>query len=915
MSTNSVMTQATHVLIVDDDPDIRDALSDMLEHEGYRVHAVGTGVEAIRQARQTHYEAALLDMQLPDLHGHVVMKFLMDADPKLPIIAITAYAVEKNTIGSLTRGAFAYVTKPYNSTELKATLRKAIGVKALAVKAERVETALSESEERFRCLVESAPDAIIVGDQRGHIISWNQSAQRMFSYTDEEVLGKPLTLLMPARYREAHHKGLERLRSTGQATMIGRTMELHGLRKDGTEFPLELSLACWKTKEGTFYSGIIRDITERRRTEEHLAARSATTRVLAESATLREATPKLLQAISERLGWDLGALWNVDRPANVLRCVEIWHAPHAGFAEFIDSSRERTFAPGIGLPGRVWATGTPVWVPDVLQDHNFPREAVAAPAGLHGAVGFPILLNGEVLGVLEFFSREIRQPDDALLEMMASIGSQIGQFSERRRAEGALRESEERFRQMAENIREVFWMTDPEKNRIIYISPGYEQIWGRTCQSLYAEPRSWLAAIHPDDRDRVLEAALTKQVSGEYDEEYRIVRPDRSIRWIQDRAFPIRDESGKIYRVTGIAEDITDRKEAQAALRTAYDMMEEILASLPGAILIVNEDRQVAYANPLAEQHFGSPCARLVGSPVYDVLPLTESRWNLLMSEVKTVTAEADSGQPDGEFEVQKRVYQYRLFPVMIREREPQQTGIVIWDITEQKQLQDQLIQAEKLASLGTLVSGMAHEINNPVQGILGMAEIIAEEDDQAKIKEYATDIVGYAKHVAKVVGSFVSYARPASRDGEVEMDLSQRLLEAVKMVRLNPQFGDVEVVTQFESVPRLRGRQSEIDQVFVNLIYNAVQAMEGTGRLTLATRQVSGFVSIMISDTGCGIPKTLLNRIFDPFFTTKDPGKGTGLGLSIVYTIVSRYAGTIRVESEEGKGTTFTLQFPAGNH
>ena len=100
---------------------------------------------------------------------------------------------------------------------------------------------------------------------------------------------------------------------------------------------------------------------------------------------------------------------------------------------------------------------------------------------------------------------------------------------------------------------------------------------------------------------------------------------------------------------------------------------------------------------------------------------------------------------------------------------------------------------------------------------------------------------------------------------------------------------------------------------MFINVIYNAVQAMEGTGRLTLATRHLGDIMSIMISDTGCGIPKALLNRIFDPFFTTKDPGKGTALGLSIVYTIVSRYAGTIRVESEEGKGTTFTIQFPAG--
>ena len=136
------MTRATHVLIVDDDPDIREALSDMLEHEGYCVHAVGTGAEAIRRARETHYEAALLDMQLPDLHGHVVMKF----DPSgRTREQETAYSFDENTIRSLTRGAFAYVTKPYNSTELKATLRRALEVTALAAKAARVDSALSES--------------------------------------------------------------------------------------------------------------------------------------------------------------------------------------------------------------------------------------------------------------------------------------------------------------------------------------------------------------------------------------------------------------------------------------------------------------------------------------------------------------------------------------------------------------------------------------------------------------------------------------------------------------------------------------------------------------------------------------------------------------------------------------------------
>lgn len=139
-------------------------------------------------------------------------------------------------------------------------------------------------------------------------------------------------------------------------------------------------------------------------------------------------------------------------------------------------------------------------------------------------------------------------------------------ITERKRAEQALRESEERFRQVVENIREVFWMSDPEKDQILYVSPGYEQIWARTCESLYASPRSWLESIHPEDRARVLDASLTKQASGQYNEEYRIIRPDGSIRWILDRAFPIWDASGEVYRVAGIAEDITERKEREKAI-------------------------------------------------------------------------------------------------------------------------------------------------------------------------------------------------------------------------------------------------------------------------------------------------------------------------------------------------------------
>ena len=488
------MSPSTSILIVDDDPDIRETLSDRLEFEGYRVSAVGLGGEAIEQVRQAHFGAVLLDMGLPDLHGLSVLKFMMELDPTLPVIVLTGETTAESTFGSLKNGAFAYLPKPYNLDAIKATLRRATAVKALAVKAAGVENALCESEERFRSVLESATDAIILADGSGNIISWNRAAQCLFFYTEEEVVGKPLTLLMPARYREAHQRGLERVRSTGESRLAGKTVELQGLRKDGSEFPLELSLGTWKAKDGTFYSGIIRDITER-------------------------------------------------------------------------------------------------------------------------------------------------------------------------------------------------------------------------------------------------------------------------------------------------------------------------------------------------------------------------------------------------------------------------------------KQLQDQLIQAEKLASVGTLVAGMVHEINNPVHGILGMAEVILGEQDPEKIKECAQDIVNFSEHIATVVRDFSSYACPSSRNGVAEIDLCERLAEAVKMVRLGPQFGAVEVETQFQPIPRLRARRTEIDQVLINLISNAVQAMDGRGFLTLATRDEGDAMIVEVSDTGCGIPKALVHKIFDPFFTTKDPGKGTGLGLSIVYRIVAQYGGKISVESAEGQGTTFTIRFPVREH
>ncbi|HEY3198222.1 MAG TPA: ATP-binding protein [Nitrospirales bacterium] len=176
--------------------------------------------------------------------------------------------------------------------------------------------------------------------------------------------------------------------------------------------------------------------------ERHHAAQLAVTRVLAESATLGEAAPRLFEAICEGEGWDWGGMWEVDEDAHLLRCQHVWHSSFLPLPEFERMTRQTSFPRGVGLPGRVWATGQPAWIPDVVKDENFPRAAVAQKEGLHAAFGFPILLRREVLGVMEFFSRGIRPSDGYLLSMMAEIGGKIGHFIDRRRAEQALRKAE-----------------------------------------------------------------------------------------------------------------------------------------------------------------------------------------------------------------------------------------------------------------------------------------------------------------------------------------------------------------------------------------------------------------------------------------------------------------------------------------
>ncbi len=357
-------------------------------------------------------------------------------------------------------------------------------------------TALSDAKDYADKIITSISDALLVTTASGSIKTVNQATIDLFGYGESELINQSLSmivadtdLLLQSRQQCTLYQNCWRdaevvcQTKTGESVIVA--FSCSALQTDAQELP------------DFIYTG--RDITERRRTQQRLAAQYATTCVLSESATVDDAIPRTLQALCESLGWELGELWTPDQylgfisrdcSAAVLRCVNTWVRPSVIIPEFISIAWQTTFAPGVGLPGLVWASRSPYWISDVIKHPNFRRAETAEMAGMRGAFGFPILdagahplvkpgINHEsaiaspvspvspVLGVMTFFSREVQQPDPDLLQMMVAIGSQLGQFVKRKQAEAALRHQQEQTERLLLNI-----LPEPVANQLKQVGAG-----------------------------------------------------------------------------------------------------------------------------------------------------------------------------------------------------------------------------------------------------------------------------------------------------------------------------------------------------------------------------------------------------------------------------------------------------------
>jgi PAS domain S-box-containing protein len=355
-------------------------------------------------------------------------------------------------------------------------------------------------------------------------------------------------------------------------------------------------------------------LAERRLTAEHVVARA-----LVEASTFSDAIPKILEAICQALDWEYGALWTIDREADVLRCSQVWPAESVDFPEFHATSRTSTFPRGTGLPGRVWATARPAWILDVVLDANFPRAYVAAREGLHAAFGFPILLRGDVLSVMEFFSREIRQPDEDLLSMLTSIGNQIGLFVERRRAQEEL----DCFFTLSLDMLCVAGFDGYFKR----VNPAWQRILGYSEAELLSRP--FMEFVHPDDREATV-GEVRKQVDLGQEVIYfenRYLHKDGTLRWLMWTSTPFLEQQV----VYGAARDITERKAAEETmasyareLETSQRELEDQAARLAQLVRELEIAKRHAEEATEAKSAFLANMSHEIRTPLNGILGMTE---------------------------------------------------------------------------------------------------------------------------------------------------------------------------------------------------------------------------------------------------------------------------------------------------
>lgn len=782
-----------------------------------------------------------------------------------------------------------------------------------------IEERLRESESRFRSVTETALDGIVVLDEAFRIVYWNHGAERLFGYdAGNRIVGQQFTVLIPEPSRATHAYHLAQFVSAEAGALPSRIALLNGLRADGTEVPIEISISSWRTRDGLFCTIIMRDVTERVQVEQRQRIQYSVTRTLVDSDSVDAAVRCLLRTLGEELGCKVGFFWTVDYDGEVFRNDGLWRAEDFAGDEFVALSRRLTFRKGVFLIGKVWEEKRTIVVDEIADAHEYIRGKVAGRAGIQRVLAFPVVERGVVTGIFEL-CQAVVQPvlhSHELRQLMTDIGTRVGEFLQRRRAEEKLHENEQMLANAVTVARLGSWSLDVDTGRLQFSDLAYE-VFGIRQDAFDGTLRSYLNRVHPGDRELVKRLMTVPLAHESLAIHHRLIGDDGAIRTIHGRAWVVAGTLDKPVRLIGTVQDVTDQLEQQEYVRRLSHQNRLILESAAEAILGFDLNLKTTFANPAATVMTGWSLEELL-DPNFTI--------HELIHHSQPDRAFFNDGVRSGEETFYRRsgekfTARYSVSPI---HEDGRIVGMVmtLQDVTEQKQLERQLEQSKRINSLGRVATTIAHEFNNVLMGIQPFADTIRRRvNSDEKVVASAEQIlnsVARGKQLTQQILGFTKSAEPYLEPLRLDEWLRRIVPElrelAGRSVDINVQLPSTEAVVRADEV--------QMQQVITNLVLNARDAMPGGGgKLWIAIEVTSepktfsfgtvaaGMAILSVRDTGKGIPADVLPNIFEPLFTTKR--SGTGLGLAVAQQVIVRSGGSIDVESTPGQGTTFYIALP----
>ncbi len=743
---------------------------------------------------------------------------------------------------------------------------------------------LRKSEARLRAILREATDGILTASEEGVVESFNPAAERIFGWSAEEIVGQPLSLLMPEAERGEHGGYLERYLRTGEAHVLGTTVLVEARRKDGAVFPMELSVSEVRFEEGRFFLGILRDASASRSAEEALA--DSTERLgavlnaateLAIIATEPGGTITLFNRGAERmLGFTAQEVVGEASPLIFHRGEEVEECgrglarrlerPVNGFGIFADLARA-------GLAGeREWT-----WV----RKDGATLLVLCSITALYDAKGFPS-------GFL-WIGRDV---------------------TETRRQERALRESEERFRTLSTSSPVGVFQTDAE-GQCLYTNPRWCEITGLGPEESLGV--GWIRAVHPDDQDDLLTAWRRALLwDEEMIHEFRFRRPGGEDRWVQARAAPVRSEGGGVRGYVGTTEDITERKRAEEALRDSEARTRAIIEQLLGGLVTITEEGIIELVNPAAQRMFGYTEEDLVGRHLSLLLPETvegDPREYLRRAHRQAVgrVTEWEARRKSGAvFPVEVSLFEFQTL-------QGRRFAGNVRDLTK-------LREVERLKR--EFVSTVSHELRTPltsIRGSLGLLAGGAAGPIPGKAGELVSIALKNSERLILLINDILDTEKIESGRMEFAIQPLAVMASVEQALAANQayahQYGVRLVLAETEPGSQVLADPNRLAQVLANLLSNACKFSPSGGTVDVSVRASEGWVRISVTDHGPGIREEFRPRIFQRFAQAdasdaRQKG-GTGLGLSISKTIVENMGGRIGFETEAGRGTTFHVDLP----